>query len=147
MPNSQRPALSRLSQISLIAVPTMSTPASTCSTIDDVRRLSAICGVPSSGLRVRSSVKTTGSAARPIRAPVTMRSTVPRVWEVSPLNSGKRGRTKKKYKTPAAIENDACQATATLRLILLLEILWARSDQFFDCSLVAPRTECGGCGI
>ena len=74
----------------------ISAPASTCSAIDDVRSVKASCGVPNSGRRVRSSVNTTGSAARPIRAPVTMRSTVPSVWEVSPSSSGQRGNTKKK---------------------------------------------------
>ena len=74
----------------------MSTPASTCSAIDVVRRVSASCGVPNSGRRVRSSVNTTGSAARPISAPATMRSAVPSVCEVSPSSSGQRGSTKKK---------------------------------------------------
>ena len=37
------------SQISLTAAPTISTPASTCSPIDEVRRVSASCGVPNSG--------------------------------------------------------------------------------------------------
>src|SRR6478752_541396 len=129
MPKSQRPAVSTFSQISLIAVPMISTPASTCSPIDKVRRLSASAGVPNSGLRVRRSVNTTGSAARPITAPVTMRSAVPSVWLVVPISSGHRGSTKKKYKTPAAIENDACQATATLRPILLLKISGPGSDQ------------------
>ena len=96
MPNSHWPALSRLIQISAIAAPMISAPASTCSAIDEVRSVRASCGVPNSGLRVRSSVNTTGSAARPISAPVTMRSTVPRVWRPSPGSSGQRGSTKKK---------------------------------------------------
>ena len=45
--------MSRLSQISLIAVPTISTPASTCATIEEVCRVSANWGVPYSGLRAR----------------------------------------------------------------------------------------------
>ena len=96
MPNNHCPALSRLNQISLMAVPTISTPASTCSTIDDVRRRRASCGVPNSGRRVRSSVNTTGSAASPMSAPVTMRNTVPSVCEVSPESSHHRGKTKRK---------------------------------------------------
>jgi hypothetical protein len=150
MPNSHAPTLSMLSQISLIAVPMISTPANTCSAIDVVRSLNASCGVPNSGRRVRSSVNTTGSAARPIRAPVTMRNTVPSVWEVSPSSSIQRGKTKKKYPTPAAIENDACQTTATVRPIPLLTrspALRASAHRFNwpGCDLsVAPRTECGG---
>jgi hypothetical protein len=57
----------------------ISRAANTCSAMEVVRSLNANCGVPNSGRRVRSSVNTTGSAARPIRAPVTMRSAVPRV--------------------------------------------------------------------
>jgi hypothetical protein len=72
----------------------ISTPASTWATIDQVLMDSANCGVPSSGLRVRSWMNTTGSAARPISAPVTIRIAVPNVWEVSPINSGQRGNTK-----------------------------------------------------
>ena len=69
----------------------ISTPASTCSAIDEVRNVSASCGVPNSGRRVRSNVNTTGSAARPISAPATMRSPVPSVCEMSPSNSGHAG--------------------------------------------------------
>src|ERR1700760_662071 len=62
-----------------------------------------------------------------MRAPETMGITVPSVCPVSPVNSGQRGRTKKKYKMPAAIENDACQRTATLRLIPLLDFSGPRA--------------------
>ncbi len=74
----------------------MSTPASTWATIEATRMDSAICGVPNSGLRVRSRVNTTGSAASATSAPVTMRSAVPNECAVSPINSGQRGNTKKK---------------------------------------------------
>ncbi|CFR81822.1 Uncharacterised protein [Mycobacterium tuberculosis] len=62
--------------------------------IDQIRIDSASCGVPSSGLRVRSKVNTTGSAARPTNAPVAIRSPVPSECPVSPISSGQRGNTK-----------------------------------------------------
>ena len=63
---------------------------------DQVRKLSASRGVVNSGWRVRSWVNTTGSAAIPTRTPQTIRRINPSVSDVSPINSGQRGRTKKK---------------------------------------------------
>ena len=74
----------------------ISTPARTWATIDRTLMDRAICGVPSSGLRLRSRVNTTGSAASPTSAPVTIRSVVPSECVVSPISSGQRGNTKKK---------------------------------------------------
>ena len=96
MPNSHWPTLSRFSQISLIAVPTISTPATTWATTDQVRSVNARAGVPNSGLRDSNSVNTTGSAASAITTPAMIRAAVPRACEVSPINSGHRGNTKKK---------------------------------------------------
>lgn len=71
-------------------------PASTCATIEATRSDNASCGVPSSGLRVRNRVNTTGSAASATSTPATIRSAVPSECVVSPISSGQRGNTKKK---------------------------------------------------
>ena len=73
------------------------------------RSTTAAASAPAAGsrtraVRVRSQVNTTGRAASPITRPATIRITVPSVWDVSPDSSHQRGRTNKKYKTPAATE-------------------------------------------
>ena len=74
----------------------ISAPASAWPMIDQTLMVRASCGVPNSGFRVRIWVNTTGSAAKPISTPVTIRSAVPREWVVSPISSCERGSTKKK---------------------------------------------------